>query len=180
MNLNNLVSKKKITLLWALVTFVSMKSVAQSFTGFTDAEIISAVVTANQVGVNNAEIALLKDPNPEVRSFATSIIDNYNPVYKLANELINKSHINPKSNNFTQQLLNEEKEINKSFKTLNGRDFERAYLDHAVAYHESVISAFKESLIPQVTNLDFKQLFLDFLTIMEEHLEEAQQLKSKF
>ena len=111
----------------------------------TEKQIASAAVTANQVDVNYGKIALVKSKNEEVRKFAETMIKDHEGIIKTAVDLANKLNLTPDNNNFlTQSLQDGERETSKKLNALSGDEFNRAYIDNEVAYHEAVISAVKE------------------------------------
>ena len=51
-----------------------------------------------------------------------------------------------------------------------GADFDRAYLQHEVAFHQSVVDAMKGTLLPAVRNDEIRKLFNSVLPGFESHL----------
>jgi len=64
-------------------------------------------------------------------------------------------------------------------KTLKGAAFDKAYVDHEVVYHQSVIDALDKTLVPDATNAELKALLQKSRPAFVEHLEHAKHLQSQ-
>src|SRR5574338_344533 len=80
----------------ALMLFSSPAVEAQS--KLTDPEIASVAVTANQIDVNYAKIALKKSTNADIRKFAETMVKDHSNIIKQAVALATKLHVTPKTN----------------------------------------------------------------------------------
>ena len=60
-----------------------------------------------------------------------------------------------------------------------GGDFDRAYVDHEVAYHQAVIDALDKTLVPNAKNAELKDLLVKTRPAFVAHLEHAKMLQSK-
>ncbi|WP_299397143.1 DUF4142 domain-containing protein [uncultured Gelidibacter sp.] len=58
-------------------------------------------------------------------------------------------------------------------------DFDKIYIDNEVAYHEAVIGAIKNILIPQAKNKELKALLETVLPALETHLGHAKMAQAK-
>lgn len=146
----------------------------------TDPEIASVAVTANQIDVNYAKIALKKTHNNDIRKFAQSMKDDHTAVIKQAVALAKKLGVTPEDNAVTESLLKGEKKTIKMLNSKNGEDFDKAYIDNEVAYHEAVIKAVKNLLIPQADNAQLKSLLIKVAPVLAQHLEHAKMVQAEF
>jgi putative membrane protein len=65
-----------------------------------------------------------------------------------------------------------------NLKTIKGKTFDKAYIDHEVAYHEQVIEAMDKVLIPGAKNDELKALLVKVRPAFVSHLEHAKHLQS--
>ena len=143
-----------------------------------DAQIASIVVTANQVDIDAGKLAKSRSTNDEVKTFAELMITDHTSVNKSATDLVAKLKVSPQ-NNFTSQNLKSGGERNLAhLKTLKGTAFDKAYVDHEVAYHQQVIDALDNILIPGATNGELKALLIKVRPAFVAHLEHAKRLQS--
>ncbi len=157
---------------------LSLTSCKQKSTELTDPEIASVAVTANQIDVNYGNIALKKSQNSLVRHFAQTMITDHTNIINQAVALAKKLGVTPKTNAVTKSLLDGEKKTEATFSKLSGKDFDQAYIDNEVAYHEAVIKAVKNTLIPQTKNEQLKQMLIKVTPLLEEHLKMAKEARA--
>jgi putative membrane protein len=62
---------------------------------------------------------------------------------------------------------------------LSGKAFDKAYVDHEVAYHQAVLDAMDKTLIPDAKNADLKALLVKVRPAFVEHLDHAKHLDAK-
>jgi len=146
--------------------------------GPTDPQIAAIVVTANQVDIDAGKLAKSKASSKEVKSFAQTMITDHSGVNKSATELVTRLHVTPEPN-ATSENLNQGGEQNlANLRKLSGSAFDKAYIDHEVAYHQAVLDAMDKTLIPSAHNEDLKALLVKVRPAFVAHLEHAKQLQA--
>jgi putative membrane protein len=60
-----------------------------------------------------------------------------------------------------------------------GADFDKAYLDHEVAFHKAVIDAVTQQLLPAIKNEELKSLVEKVAPAFQAHMMAAQSLDKK-
>jgi putative membrane protein len=145
----------------------------------TDAQIASIVVTANQVDIDAGKLAKARSHNAEVKGFAQQMITDHSGVNKQAVALVTKLKVTPQDNPTSQSLAAGGTDNLKNLKTLHGAAFDKAYVDHEVAYHQQVIEAIDKTLIPSAQNAELKALLVAVRPAFVGHLEHAKQIQAK-
>lgn len=153
---------------------------AQNTSKLTDPEIASIAVTANQIDVDYADLALKKTTNNEVKNFAVSMKRDHNAVIQQAVALAQKLNVTPQTNDITKSLLGGQKKTTKMLKSKKGKEFDKAYIDNEVEYHKFAINAVKTLLVPNASNKELKALLESALPLFESHLEHAQMVQKNF
>lgn len=143
-----------------------------------DAEIASIAVTANQIDVEYGKIALKKATNAEAKKFAQTMVDDHTAVINKAVALAKKLGVTPQDNPTTQSLLAGAEKTKADLNSKKGKEFDRAYIDNEVAYHEAAISIVKNTLIPQTQNAELKDLLQSAVPLFEHHLEMAKKAQA--
>jgi putative membrane protein len=144
----------------------------------TDPQIAAIVVTANQVDIDAGELAKSKGHAKAVKDFAQLMITDHTGVNKSATELVQKLHVTPESNPTSESLKKGGEENVAKLKTLSGKAFDKAYIDHEVAYHEAVLDAMDKTLIPSAQNAELKALLVKVRPAFVAHLEHAKQIQA--
>jgi putative membrane protein len=146
--------------------------------GPTDPQIAAIVVTANQVDIDAGTLAKSKASSKEVKDFAQRMITDHSGVNKSATELVTKLHVTPESNATSQSLQQGGDQNVTALKKLSGAAFDRAYVDHEVAYHQAVLDAMDNTLIPNAKNAELKALLVRVRPAFVAHLEHAKEIQA--
>jgi putative membrane protein len=170
--------KRSTVLIVALASFATAALAAQA-AGPTDPQIASIVVTANQVDIDAGKLAQSVSTNPDVKSFATLMVTDHTGVNKQATDLVTKLHVTPEDNPTSQSLKSGGEKNIAALKKLKGAAFDKAYVDHEVAYHEQVLKAVDDTLIPNAKNAELKALLVKVRPAFVAHLEHAKHLQSQ-
>ena len=144
-----------------------------------DAQIASIVVTANQVDIDAGKLAESKSKNAEVKAFGKQMVTDHSGVNKQAVALAKKLGVKPEDNPTSESLKKGGAENVKHLKTLKGAAFDKAYVDHEVAYHEQVLDAIDKVLVPSAKNAELKGLIEKVRPAFVAHLDHAKMLQSK-
>jgi len=167
---------KKIGL--AMAMSLGLAAAAAQAEGPTDPQIAAIVVTANTVDVDAGKLAISKSHSKEVREFAQRMITDHTGVNKSAVDLVTKLKVTPEDNATSQSLKSGGEQNLKSLKMLKGGAFDKAYVDHEVAYHEQVLGAVDTVLIPNAANAELKALLVQVRPAFVAHLEHAKKLQA--
>jgi len=146
--------------------------------GPTDAQIAAIVVSANQVDIDAGKFAESKSHNKEVQEFAKRMVTDHTGVNKSAVDLVTRLNVTPEDNPTSQSLKSGGEENLKNLKTLTGAAFDKAYIDHEVAYHEQVLNAVDKVLIPNARNAELKALLVQVRPAFVAHLEHAKHIQA--
>jgi putative membrane protein len=144
-----------------------------------DAQIASIVVTANQVDIDAGKLAASRAQNPDVKAFGELMVKDHTGVNKAATDLVTKLKVTPEDNDTSKALKAGGEKNLAHLKTLKGAAFDKAYVDHEVAYHQQVLDALDKTLIPNAQNAELKALLVKTRPAFVAHLEHAKQLQSK-
>ena len=143
-----------------------------------DAQIAAIVVTANQVDIEAGKLAESKATNPDVKAYGKMMITDHTGVNKQATDLAKKLGVKPEDNPTAQSLKSGGTDNLANLKKLSGAAFDKAYIDHEVTYHQSVLDALDKTLIPSAQNAELKALLVKVRPAFAAHLEKAKQIQA--
>jgi len=146
--------------------------------GVNDAQIASIVVTANQVDIDAGKLAATQASNAEVKKFGQMMVTDHTGVNKQAVDLATKLKVTPEDNPTSKSLKSGGDENLKNLKGLKGAAFDKAYIDHEVAYHQAVLDAVDKTLIPGAKNGELKALLEKVRPAFVAHLEHAKHIQA--
>lgn len=147
--------------------------------GPTDPQIAAIVVAANQVDVDAGRLAGSHARSKDVKQFARQMVTDHTAVNKEAGALVQKLHVKPEPNDTSASLKKGGDENVANLKKLKGAAFDKAYVDHEVAYHQTVLDAIDKTLVPSASNAELKALLVKVRPVIAEHLEHAKHLQSQ-
>ena len=152
---------------------------APAAAGPTDPQIAHIVVTANQVDIDAGKLAQGKGHSKDVRAFGKQMVTDHTGVNKQAVALVTKLKVTPEDNPTSQSLKKGGEDNLKNLKGLKGAAFDKAYIDHEVAYHEQVLDAVDKVLLPSAKNEELKALITKVRPAFVAHLDHAKMIQGK-
>ncbi len=144
-----------------------------------DAQIAAIVVAANQADVDAGKVAEKNSHDKAVKEFAQTMVRDHESVNKQAKSLVKQLGVKPEPSPTSKSLTQGGKENVSALKKLKGHEFDKAYVDHEVAYHQQVIDAIHSTLLPNAKNPQLKSLIEKATPVFEAHLDHAKQLQSQ-
>jgi putative membrane protein len=144
----------------------------------TDPQIADIVVAANEVDIQAGELARTKATNPQVKEFAQRMITDHTGVNQQASQLVQRLGVTPEPSPTSQQLRQGGEQNRNNLQGQSGAAFDRAYIDHEVTYHQAVLDAIDNTLIPNAQNPELKALLQQTRPAVEAHLQHAKQIQS--
>lgn len=144
----------------------------------TDPQIAHIAVTANAIDVEMGELAEPRATAPEVREFARTMITDHTSVNERAAALAQRLGVTPEDNPVSQSLRQGADEARERIGGLTGEAFDRAYIDREVEYHQAVLDALDQTLIPGAQNAELRSLLQEVRPAIVAHLEHARSLQS--
>ena len=144
----------------------------------SDPQIAGIVVAANQIDIDAGKLAKSHTKNKEVSKFAQQMITDHTAVNKQAGALAKKLGVKPEDSPTSQSLKTGAAGNTKNLKGLKGAAFDKAYVDHEVAYHQQVLDAIDKVLIPSAKNAELKDLIVKVRPAIAAHLDHAKMIQS--
>lgn len=153
-------------------------AMASAAAELNDAQIAAIVVAANQIDIDAGKLAESKSPNPEVKAFAHRLIGEHTDVNKQATDLATKLKITPEESTISRALKSDAKRNTERLKKLSGKDFDKLYVADEVAFHQQVLNAMDNKLLPNAQNEELKALLVKVRPALVAHQEHAEKLLS--
>jgi putative membrane protein len=145
----------------------------------TDAAIAHIAVTANAIDSTMGELAKTKASGSAVKDFAKTMVTDHGAVNKQAVQLAQRLKVTPEDNDVSRQLQQGADEARASLESKSGAEFDQAYMQREVEYHQAVLDALDQTLIPGAQNAELKGLLQSVRPAFVAHLERAKQIQGK-
>jgi putative membrane protein len=143
----------------------------------SDPQIAGIVQTANQIDIDQARLALKKSTNSQVKEFANQMISDHTALQKSVDDLAKKLGVTAEPSDTSKQLKQQATDESKKLRGLSGKAFDQEYAAHEVAFHQAVIDAASQTLIPNAQNAELKSALQGAAPLLQGHLQHAQQLE---
>ena len=144
-----------------------------------DAQIAHVAVTANAIDSAAGASARTKARDTAVKDFANQMVRDHGAVNKQAVALAQKLNVTPEDNDVSRQLHQGADQARDGMKDKTAADFDRAYIDREVQYHQAVLDALDKTLIPGAQNAELKALLEKVRPNIAAHLQRAQQIQTR-
>jgi putative membrane protein len=145
--------------------------------GLSDAQIAHVAVTASSIDSGFGEMALTKAQSQSVKDFAQTMITDHGAVNKQAVDLATRLNVTPMENDVSGQLQSGADQARSAMENLTGAAFDSAYIAREVQYHQAVVDALNQTLIPGTQNAELKSLLESARPAFVAHLERARQIQ---
>lgn len=144
--------------------------------GPTDAQIVGIVLAADEIDIAYAKIALAKSKDKKVREFAERMVTDHSAVQKSVTDLAAKLEIKGADSPTSEGLKKGAIEITAKLNSLQGKEFDKFYIENEVTYHKTVTDAVEAVLIPGAQNAELKSALMGAKPLFLKHLEHARVL----
>ena len=106
------------------------------------------------------------------------MVTDHSGVNKAPRELVTRLKVKPEENPTSSALKKSGDDTLKRLKGLNGAQFDKAYVDNEVTYHQTVLDAIDKTLIPSAKNEELKALLVKVRPAFVAHLEHAKHIQT--
>ena len=144
-----------------------------------DPQIATIAITAHQIDVARGKLALKHTKNAEVKQFADQMVHDHEAGIKEAMDLAKQLGVKPEQSDTSKSLKADADKVTKRLKKEKGSAFDKDYIDTEVGFHQAVIDAVKNTLIPGVQNQQLKTLLENAVPTLEGHLQHAKMVQSQ-
>lgn len=143
-----------------------------------DPTIVAIFDAANSWDIETGELATKKGTTKEVRDFGAMLSRDHAAVRKMGRDLAAKLGVTPTAPKNFGMAKDHASAVTK-LQGAKGVAFDRAFLQHEVAFHKAVMDAMDSTLIPSLKNEEVKNLVKKVEPAFNAHMLAAQNLLDK-
>lgn len=144
----------------------------------TDGQILGIVNTANQGEIQASKLAQKVSKDPQVKEFATMMINEHTASRSKMKELAGKTNIKAAESPLQKTLETTAKESESKLKSLTGKEFDKAYVSEQVKMHQTVLDTIDATLLPKASEATLKSELGKMRETVAAHLEHAKKLET--
>ncbi len=165
----------------ALSMFAAAPLVAQQQAGaakLNDPTIVAIFDAANTWDIQTGQLAMKKGSTKEVRDFGAMLAHDHTAVRQKGRDLAKKLGVTPTPpKDFA--MAKDHMAAMKKLESLSGKDFDKAFLQNEIDYHQAVIDAVTTTLLPALQNQEVKTLVTQVAPAFAAHRDAAKNLLGK-
>lgn len=151
---------------------------AQASKPLDDPTIVAIFDAANSWDIQTGTLASERGTTKAVRDFGAMIARDHKMVRQQGRDLAKKLGVTPTPPaNFA--MAKDHEAAVKKLESLHGKAFDKAFLEHEVAFHKAVIDAINTTLMPAIRNAELKNLVTTVAPAFQAHMMAAQNLLDK-
>jgi putative membrane protein len=159
-----------VLLLLAMMLGGSNSTVSPVGTAIDDATIVAIFDAANTFDIETGTLGSTKGSTAAVRAVGASLVRDHMAVRQQGRDLAKKLGVTPTppaENPFQAQHTKAMADL----KAKKGTEFDKAFLDHEIAYHQAVIDAVTKTLLPAIQNAELKAFVEKVAPAFQAHLD---------
>jgi putative membrane protein len=145
--------------------------------GMTDANIAAILDVANQSDSAFGALAVRKGRSADVKQFGRLMMSEHHALRQQGQDLVKRLGVTPQPPaNF--DLPDKQRSAMSELEKRSGADFDKAYIDHQVDYHQQVLETAQNAL-GQAQNQELKNLIQQAAPVIQKHLDRAKEIQQK-
>lgn len=138
-------------------------------------DIAGILATANQGEIDQANAALSKATNADVRAFAQMMVTDHTNAANTARDVFSRNGITPSDNATTNELKTNGQHSTMNLSAYSGAAFDRAYLQAQIDMHQWLLTNLDSLLIPSARG-ELRTLLESTRGTVSSHLDKAREL----
>jgi putative membrane protein len=147
-------------------------------TALDDPTIVAIFDAANTSDIETGEVGAKKGSTKEIRDFGAMLARDHKNVRQQGRDLAKKLGVTPTPPK-DDDGMKSHAAIMKRLNSLSGAEFDRAFLQNEVGYHDAVIGAVTKTLLPAIQNAALKDLVTKVAPAFVAHRDAAKNLLDK-
>ena len=140
-----------------------------------DATIVAIFDNANTADIETGKLAAQRGHSNEVRQFGAMLARDHQMVRQQGRDLAKKLGIIPTPPSGDQSAQDQAAAMQR-LSSLHGPEFDRAFLQHEVEFHETAIAAIENTLLPAIANAELRAMVVKVAPAFKAHLDMARNL----
>jgi putative membrane protein len=166
-----------VSLLAAATAFTTRSAGAQA--ALDDGAVVGILNAANTWDMESGQLAAARGTTKTIRDYGKMLVRDHQNVRRQTRDIASSEHLKttPPAKDFA--MAKEHAAAMAKLRTLNGKAFDHAFLQHEVKFHRDVIDAVNNTLLPATKSARLKKLQQTVGPALVAHMEVAQNMLDK-
>jgi putative membrane protein len=141
-----------------------------------DAQIVTAIRSANVAEVDLGRIAVGRAKDEDVKEFAEMMISDHGEAVKDIDELVTKLGLTARESELSSELGVKAQATETKLTQTSGAEFDRLYMAEMVEAHRKLLDTLDSRILPAAENEELREMLTSMRSRVEKHLEHAQKV----
>lgn len=159
----------------ALATGCGMAQRAMPGT-MSDANVVAVLTAIDASELEAAQLAKQKAQSPEVRHYASRLVDEHTEMMAKNRQVANQMKVQPENPALVSSLKNTHQETMQELRNKSGREFDQQYIDSQIKMHEDAVQLVNK-IADSSDNPKLKQHLMQTRPDLQSHLSEAKTIQ---
>ena len=143
-----------------------------------DPTIVAIFDAANTADVETGQLAVERGTTKEVRDFGAMLVHDHRIVRQQGRDIAEQLGVIP-TPPADDASARAHADAMARLRSVQGTEFDKAFLDHEVRFHEDVINAIQSTLLPAIQNGEVKAFVVKVVPAFDAHRIAAETLRKK-
>ncbi|WP_408095647.1 DUF4142 domain-containing protein [Peredibacter sp. HCB2-198] len=166
---------KRLSILVSVLIFSTYSFAA---TPKNDAEVMNMLMTVNTEEMNLSTVGKTKSSNEKVKAFSDKMMKAHTNNNERAMSLQKSENLKLAESKPSMKTKTKAEDTVENLKTMEGKNFDKAYMNAQVKMHQDTLNKLDNELIPNAKNDQLKALLKTTKGHVQDHLKEAQQIQT--
>jgi putative membrane protein len=142
----------------------------------TDGQITQILANVDKGEIDQAQVALTKTANPQVRDFANMMIEQHTTSTKQATQLAEQTKIIPSPSPEANKLQTKGAQTLEKLNAADPSDFDKIYIEAQIDQHKEVLELLNDKLMPAAKDPALKQQLSATQNMVQHHIDQADKI----
>lgn len=143
-----------------------------------DGDVLGSFIAINQDGVEDGRLATQQGSTQAVRDLGKTFARDHDDLIQRARQLGTKLSVTPAANASDPTAQIHAAAV-ADLRGKSGKEFDRAFLQHEIDFHQAAINALNNTMLPNATNAEIKTFLQQAIPTYQAHQQGAQDLRAK-
>jgi len=144
-----------------------------------DEQICMITDLANTAEIEQGKWAQKYAKSPDVKKFATMMVDDHTKAMQKQTKLETKLHLEPAESPVATDLKSQTSSALEALKKVPVEDFDHTYVEQQIKQHRELLDLIDKRLIPSASNPELITLLAEIRPTVAHHLEKAEEVQKK-
>jgi putative membrane protein len=142
----------------------------------SDANVVAVLNTIDASELEAAQLAKQKAQSPEVRNYATRLVDEHTNMMAKNRQVASRINVQPENPALVSTMKSTHQETMEELRQKSGREFDQRYIDYQIMMHEEAVQLV-EKTADSSDNSRLKQHLMQTRPDLQSHLSEAKTIQ---